>query len=247
MKKLIIIISAVLILFIAYLVVVNYTIYQRISKVGLTMPDTQGEYIIDNQQKEQARFGYSALGDSLTAGVGVASYKDSFPFKLAQKLAVNHGSVVLYDRAYPGARTSDLLKNLLPAAIKDQPAIITLLIGVNDIHGRVSKIEFAKNYAEILGQLKTKTRAKIFAISIPYLGTDSLLWPPFNWYFKDQTIAYNKIIKKLAAENNIQYIDLYTPTAEMFKNPVWVATDLFHPSAKGYNLWTEIIYANFNN
>lgn len=245
-KKIIIIGIAILVFLVAYLLAAHHYIYKKISDSGLKASDTKSEYIIRGGVNSGAGLVYTALGDSLTAGVGVLRYEDSYPYQLAQKLSGSSGNIVLRDRAYPGARTSDLNKNLLTAAISDQPDIITLLIGVNDIHGLVSKKKFTDNYREILRRLKTETKAKIFAISIPYIGTDKLLLPPYDSYFKQETIEYNEIIKELAAENNVTYVDLHTPTERMYENPAFYSTDSFHPSAKGYEFWADIIYADFN-
>lgn len=242
------IISVVVFIFlVAYLFVAHHYIYKRISDAGLKSPDTRGEYFIGSGINTGAKINYTALGDSLTAGVGVSKYEESYPYQLAQKISGGSDDITLRDRAYPGARTSDLINGLLDTAIKDRPDVVTLLIGVNDIHGNVSKTIFTKNYTEILRRLKTETKANIFTISIPYIGTASLLAPPYNSYFKYQTIEYNKIIKQLAQENNIKYIDLYTPTERMFENEAFYSADSFHPSARGYELWSEIIYADYHN
>jgi len=245
-KKIIITGVAVFFLLVVYLFAAHHYIYKRISDAGLKSSDTNGEYIIRSSVNNETSLRYTALGDSLTAGVGVLKYEESFPYQLAQKMSGNNSNIILRDRAYPGAKTSDLIRDLLTTAINDRPDIITLLIGVNDIHGNVSKKEFAKNYAEILRRLKAETKAKIFVISIPYIGTDKLFLPPYDSYFKQETIEYNKIIKELAQVNNVEYVDLYTPTENMFKNTALCSIDLFHPSAEGYSLWSEIIYANFN-
>jgi lysophospholipase L1-like esterase len=51
----------------------------------------------------------------------------------------------------------------------------------------------------------------------------------------------------LAQKNNVSYIDLYSPTLKEFKkSDSYYSTDLFHPSAKGYAFWANIIYDNFN-
>lgn len=247
MKKKIIIIGVIVFIILAvYLFAAHYSIYKRINDAGLKAPDAKSEYIIKNNANNEKKLIYTALGDSLTAGVGVSRYEESYPYQLARKIAGDSDNIILRGRAYQGARTSDLITGLLAAAINDNPDIITLLIGVNDIHGNVSKTEFSENYAEILKRLKTETKAEIFAIGIPYIGTDVLLLPPFNLYFKHETAEYNKIIKELAQTNNVKYINLYTPTEDIFRSATLYSTDLFHPSAKGYELWSEIIYADFN-
>jgi lysophospholipase L1-like esterase len=245
-KKLIIIFSVLFICLIAYLFLAHHIIYKRISAAGLKPCDHIGEYIIGGARNEKS-YNYTALGDSLTAGTGVLKYEESYPYQLAQKIAAKNGAIILRDRSYPGIRTEGVIKDLLAITINDKPDMITLLIGVNDVHGNVSKEKFTKNYKEILTRLKNETNAKIIAVNIPYIGTDSLLLPPFNSYFRHQTIEFNKIIKKLAQDHKIDYVDLYTPTARMFENSVYYATDSFHPSAKGYELWSKIIYDNIYN
>jgi lysophospholipase L1-like esterase len=244
-KKTIIIIITLLILLYVYLFLAHQYIYKKIGDTQLKMSDIRFEYVIRNNESNNTNFIYTALGDSFTAGVGVLKYEESYPYLFAQKISENN-NIILRDRSYPGARTSDLIKDLLPITINDNPDIVTLLVGLNDIHDNVPKTKFTENYTEILRRLKTETKARILAISIPYVGTDTLLLPPFNLYFKYKTIEYNKIIKKLAEENDVEYVDLYTPTENMFKDTALHSTDLFHPSAKGYEVWAEVIYANFN-
>jgi lysophospholipase L1-like esterase len=247
MKNNLLIIGVVILLVIvAYLLAAHHSIYKRIADAGLKASDVKGEYIIGNGTENGSKLKYTALGDSLTAGVGVAKYEESYPYLIAQKISGGTNAVDLHDRSYPGARTDDLINNFLTAAVNDQPDIVTLLIGVNDIHGNVSKTQFSENYAKILKRLKTETKARVFAVSIPYIGTDSLLLPPFNLYFKRETVEFNKIIKQLARDYNATYVDLYTPTEQNSNQADFYAADSFHPSAKGYALWAEIIYADYH-
>ncbi len=190
---------------------------------------------------------YSALGDSLTAGVGVNNYQESYPYLLATKLSASGRVIELHDRGIPGERSSGLITNLLPLAIKDQPDIVTLFIGINDIHGLISAQTFKKNYNTILEALSTKTTAKIYVINLPYLGAPNLILFPYTAILNWRTQEFNHIIKKLATQYSVHYIDLYTPTLVSFKKSgTLYGADSFHPSAAGYRLWANIIYARIN-
>ncbi|MEI7498596.1 MAG: SGNH/GDSL hydrolase family protein [Candidatus Falkowbacteria bacterium] len=246
MKKYYIILTGVIVVIVIYLFAAHFSIYKRISLSGLKASDVVGKYEIANSMKNTKNFKITVLGDSLTSGVGVEQYQDAYPYVLAKKLITDNRAIELTSHAYPGAKTSGLMDAMLSAAIADQPDVVLVLIGVNDIHGNVSKERFTKNYQEILHHLKTETTAKIFAISIPFIGTKTLLLPPFYSYFKGQTVAFNDIIKQLALDNNITYIDLYSQTKDMFNDPSMYSADSFHPSANGYALWANIIYANLN-
>lgn len=192
---------------------------------------------------------YVALGDSLTYGVGTNNYWESYPYLVARDIAdKNNGqAVTLYNYSWPGDKSSDLITKFLNFSIKEKPSVVTILIGVNDIHNQVSASDFKANYVRILSRLKSETKADIYAISIPYIGSDKLILPPYNYYFNYKTKQFNKIIKDLAAEYKVNYVDLYTPTLSLFKKTGdHYSVDLFHPSASGYALWGKIIYDSIN-
>lgn len=219
-------------------------IYNTIERANLQFSDNIGTYMITNSVNyNSASLVYVALGDSLTAGVGVDKYEDSFPYLLAEQFKTSQQSIVLRNRAILGEKTSTLIKDLLPLVIKDKPDLLTLLIGVNDIHGNISAKIFQKNYEEILNRLTTETSAKIYVINLPYIGDDSLLLPPYNYLLDERTKEFNQIIKNLSLKYSVAYVDLYTPTVSLFKKSGDIySADSFHPSALGYKLWANIIY-----
>jgi lysophospholipase L1-like esterase len=242
MKKLSIIITIIAVL---YLYLSHAYIYYKISRADLKSPYQQSYYLAgDNASMKNLV--YAALGDSLTSGVGADKYEDSYPYLLAQKL-IKGDAITLKNFSFPGARTGGLINNLLPPAIAANPDIITLLIGVNDVHGNISDAKFKKNYQYILERLAKETNAKIYAIAIPSIGSNALIPFPYKYYFNWKTVKFNNIIKGLANGYNIKYIDLNTATSELFKkNGGHYAADLFHPSAAGYALWAKIIYDDIN-
>lgn len=223
-----------------YLYAANAYFYHRIHIGYLVFPDTTHSYTI---QGPGAAKPYAALGDSLTAGVGATKYNDSFPYRVAEKMSAE-SAITLKVFAYPGLTSAGLVTSYLPPAVETQPDIVTILIGINDIHNWVSAREFEKNYRTILASFPADT-TRISAISIPYLGSNTALFPPLNFYFAWKTRHFNAIIKRLAAEYGATYIDIAEPTHELFKTDgVQYAADSFHPSAIGYQQWVDIIYAN---
>jgi len=153
--------------------------------------------------------------------------------------------MMLKNFSYPGARTDDLIKNLLSPAIESVPDIVTLLIGTNDMHGYTTDKAFKDNYEYILKRLTTETKAQIYTISIPFIGASNMMLPGYSNYFDNKTMEYNKIIKELADKHQVHYIDIASPTREMLKKDgAHYSRDSFHPSAVGYQQWAQIIYAN---
>jgi lysophospholipase L1-like esterase len=247
-KKIVLIIIFLIIAAIAVYLNRSYAhIYAKIGAAGLKFPEQGGIYMINDDLTTNKGLIYAALGDSLTAGVGTDSPEETLPYLLAQGLGADDKKVVLKNLAVPGARTSDVINVFLPEAIEAQPDVVTLLIGVNDIHNHVSVTQFRKNYEEILSRLSKETKATIYIINIPFIGASDLMLPPYQCFFDSRTKEFNKIIKELANQYEIKYIDLYSPTVNLFKQSgAHYSRDSFHPSAAGYKLWAEIIYAGIN-
>jgi lysophospholipase L1-like esterase len=245
-KKILIFLA--LILFLGfYLYLAHFLIYYRLGHSAVKYVDRQAIYDIGGNSGDSTSLVYVALGDSFSSGQGASVYEESFPYLLALALAKDSKTnVILKNFSYPGVRSSQLINEQLAQAISNQPDVVTLLIGTNDVHGGVDEEVFKKNYVYILDQLVQKTSAKIYLIGLPNAGTDGLLWLPYNYYFRYQTKEYNKIIKALALDYGLVYIDLEDATKQASKEHNYYSKDLFHPSAFGYQLWAQIIYDSFS-
>jgi lysophospholipase L1-like esterase len=222
-------------------------IYDTIGEAGLSPVEQTSSYSIANDVSAASDMTYVALGDSLTAGVGADQPEESLPYLLAKKMAGSDKRVNLKNYAVPGFKSTDLIVSLLPEAIKAEPSVVTLLIGVNDIHNQVSEKDFRRNYQYILDRLMKETSAKIYVINLPFIGADTMMWPPYDLYFRKRTERFNQIIKESADERALTYIDLYSPSVALFqKSGDHYSADLFHPSAYGYKIWADIIYDHIN-
>jgi lysophospholipase L1-like esterase len=230
-----------------YLYFANGFIYYRIGAGNLSAPITKDVYFMNNNQSTTTNFIYVALGDSLTSGAGTTKQTESFPYDIAERLVLKEQGVTLKNLSYPGATTQNLINDLLDKAIVAQPDMITLLIGVNDMHNHVSLEQFRANYTYILERLSHETKAKIYIINLPFIGSNTAILPPLDLYFNSQTEKFNNVIKELASEYNLKYIDLYSPTKDLLrKDGPHYSSDSFHPSASGYKWWANIIYDSFD-
>lgn len=238
-----------------YLNLAYARIYHKLGAAGLKGVKQSVVYTFNsqndqnNQTPSSSLLKYLALGDSLTFGAGVTEYQDTYPYLVASQIAKKNSdkTLTLYNYSWPGDRTDDLIVKFLDKGVDEKPNIVTIMIGVNDIHGQISSSEFKKNYANILFRLTRDTKAKVYLVSIPYIGDENLLFPPYNYYFDYKTKQFNEIIKDLATEYNVNYIDVYSPTVNLFKKSGnHYSPDQFHPSAIGYALWGKIIYDSIN-
>lgn len=219
-------------------------IYDVIGDKHLSSPFVSNTFTIGNTNNE-GRVKYVAMGDSLSAGVGVRKIEDTIVYSFAEKLSHKHRQVDVVNLAWPGDESIDVLKAQLPQAIAQKPDYVTLFIGINDMHEQTSLDTFRSNYNDILNQLLVKTKAQITVITIPYLGSNNLIRFPLTHYYDMRTQQYNSIIKSLAQNDRLKLIDLYNGSRKVLNaSDDNYAEDLFHPSAKGYLLWSSIINAD---
>ncbi len=211
--------------------------YSFLSQNVFIPPPHEATIMIGNQPGSQT-IKYTALGDSLTEGAGVSDYKNSYPYLIAQKLS-SKNNVKLVNLAHGGDTSSDALTNQLPKALPEKPDLITVLIGVNDIHNLKSLKEFKDNYTQVISTLK-KSGAKIYVLSIPYLGSDKIVFFPYNLILDFRTKQFNNVIKRISTDLRIGYIDLYS----LSKPAHFYSPDQFHPGDQGYNEWAKAINVN---
>lgn len=190
---------------------------------------------------------YTVLGDSLSAGTGATSPSSTFPHLLAEHLSnARLGTVTVTTLATPGATTADVLRTQLPKLNYTQPNLVTLLVGINDLHNHVSLNTFKQNLIVILNEL-SRHNAQVQVLTIPYLGSPRIARPPYRMYFDWQTKRYNRVITEVVNNSTASLVDLYTLThAIEAAEPAYYSPDGFHPSDLGYTFWANSLYDTSN-
>jgi lysophospholipase L1-like esterase len=219
--------------------------------------DFQGQHFIGNPAYPQRilldsdeRFEtkkLTILGDSLMAGTGSTRIENSLAYLIGQNMAKGQ-KIELYNFAQPGVGVDDILNRQIPEATLSKPDYIILMIGTNDVHNRMSEDEFNNKFSLILDELRSQTEASITVVNIPYIGSNKILFRPWDNVLISKLEAFNKIIAAdVSGKMNIELVDLYTNSLSDFKESSDLyAPDQFHPSDKGYNLWAEFISRNVN-
>jgi len=134
-----------------------------------------------------------------------------------------------------GNKAEDLLARWEADAIRVQPDIISILIGVNDTWHRAGNRDWMDNdyfedcYRQILQMLKDKTNAKIIILE------QFLLYVPDKDFFRADLDPKIQIVRKLARE----FADVFVPLDGLFaaasidEAPTYWAQDGVHPSEMG--------------
>lgn len=230
-----------------YLNAANNHFYHRLHSAGLLWPQNRENYVVGSNG--DPKVSYVALGDSLTAGVGAPSFEKSYAYSIAGTIANSGREVVVTPLATPGFKSKDIVEKHLDTAIALQPNIVTVLVGVNDVHGMSpSTKEFQNNYETIISRLKAETNASIYVVAIPYIGSDNVIWHPYSDYYGIRTKMFNTSIARLATKYGVSYVNLYDATLPYaHKSSSYYSKDDFHPSAEGYELWAKVIARDISN
>lgn len=241
-------IISLLILIFSYLYFSYIRFYHFIGGIDLKSPFLVNTVLIENTQgKDSAK--YVALGDSLSAGVGASNFKETLPYFFSLHLSGKYRQVNLLNLAWPGATTDEVIQSQLAPVVAYKPDFITLLIGVNDLHNKVKLKKFENNYKFIFGELYNKTNARIVVINIPYIGSNKIVYFPYNILLNIRTKQFNEVIdgvvKEFGKNDRIKFVDLYSASYLPFKQELnYYSSDLFHPSSEGYKLWGNVINAD---
>ena len=181
---------------------------------------------------------YLALGDS--TGIGVGARDGGYVVRLFKRIVSHKQGSELTNLCFSGATTSDVLRSQLDRGVQVDPQLITLGIGINDIGHGVTIEQFSKNFEEILGRLRSDTRAAIVVTNIPDISSAPRIPPAMQSEYHQQIVAFNQKLQEIASRHEVSVFDVYNVTHEQLpSHPEFFSEDGFHPSDEGYEFWAE--------
>lgn len=180
------------------------------------------------------------LGDSTAAGFGVQRASQTPGVLLANGLAaVSERPVELHCVALPGARSDDLERQvsllLTEPGRAPVPDVCVVIIGANDITGRVPPARSVRYLAEAVTRLRT-AGCQVIVGTCPDLGSVEPVGEPLRWIAR-------RLCRQLAAAQTIAVVELGGRTVSLgtLLGPEFAAhprelfgPDRYHPSAEGY-------------
>jgi acyl-CoA thioesterase I len=172
---------------------------------------------------------YVALGDSAAQGIGASQPQKGYVGLIESDIEYATGRPVhVINLSVSGARLIDVLEKQLPQ-LADQDinprTIVTLDVGSNDMKN-YDPAQFARQFEEILRQLPQQT----VVADVPYFG------PDFHRHGGKQARQANQVIEPLLEKYGLRHAPVYRYTRER-NSLFYYATDLFHPSDRGYRSW----------
>jgi lysophospholipase L1-like esterase len=177
----------------------------------------------------------AVLGDSSAAGLGVHNAVETPAVLLAAGLSeIAERPVALTNVAVVGARSADLAGQA-DQVLPGRPQIVMIMIGANDVTGRVPPAQSVRSLAEAVSRLRA-AGAEVVVGTCPDLGTIEPIAQPLRLLARrwsrqmaaTQTVAVVEAGGRTVSLGDILGPEFAARPAEMF------SPDRFHPSAAGY-------------
>lgn len=162
-----------------------------------------------------------ALGDSLTFGYG-ADKSQSYPVILAQKTGWN-----IINMGVNGDTTKDVL-NRMDSVISENPKLVLLGIGGNDVLRRVSASETRANLVNIIKALQDKN-IPVVLIAEPHLSASALFGKASD----------NPVYKDVASEMDIPLLE---KAWSNILSDDKLKSDQIHANGAGYAKFADDLY-----
>lgn len=191
------------------------------------------------------------FGDSITYGEydGVfGGWVDILKRYALQKFHEGNGDeLILFNLGIGGETTEGLLERIpheLRARNSADGNIVFLSYGANDLAVKdgvqvVDPEKFRNNIKEAVSHARRFSN-KIYLVSIlPFSQTiDGVVVNSGKKRINEDVVIYNQILKNIAAEDALTYIDFYS--AFLLDKEILLSADGVHPNEKGYGMMAEI-------
>jgi len=189
------------------------------------------------------------FGDSITYGEydGVfGGWVDILKRYALQQFHEGSNELILFNLGIGGETTEGLLKRMpyeLAARNSAEGNIVFIGYGANDLvikngGSMVNPVQFRSNMMEAIQHAKQYAN-DIYLVSILPVSReiDGVKTAAGKLRTNEEVLAYNRILKDLAVENALHYIDFYA--AFLIDKEILLSGDGVHPNEKGYGIMAE--------
>ncbi|MFC4050317.1 SGNH/GDSL hydrolase family protein [Actinomadura syzygii] len=175
------------------------------------------------------------IGDSTAAGLGVHTADETPAALLATGLsAIADRPVRLTNVALPGSR-SQALPGQVDRALEVAPDVAVVMIGANDVTGRIPPAESVRHLADAVERLRA-AGAHVVVGTCPDLGSVKPLMQPLRWIARRASRQLAAAQTIAAVERGARSVSLGDLLGREFAaDPLSMfSEDRYHPSARGY-------------
>jgi lysophospholipase L1-like esterase len=192
---------------------------EGIRSVQNQIPVYAADWLAANAAEAVARHDkplWVVLGDSMAQGIGADSYLGGWPGQLREKLRAAGREYRLINLSISGARVGDVLDRQLPAlrALNIEPALVTVMIGSNDLARKAYRQKAPAEFAKLLAELPTGS----VVANLPGNGAMQL--------------SFDKQLHTHAKAGHLIVANMRTHGPHSWRGKL--ASDHFHPNDAGY-------------
>ncbi|MEO5832501.1 MAG: SGNH/GDSL hydrolase family protein [Nakamurella sp.] len=202
-------------------------------KDGVHLPDGRFRRA-DSVPRQLDRLRLVMLGDSSSAGFGAAD-EDNLPgVMLARTLAGQlYRPVQLFTHAVVGTGAADLSRQA-DEALRDNPDVVVIIVGPNDVRDRVSPVQSVRELADVVAHLRAQDITVVVG-TCPDLGIITPIPAPLRQlagHWSRSLATRQEQAVRRAGGLAVPIGRLVSPG--FVGHPELFAPDLFHPSGAGY-------------
>lgn len=180
------------------------------------------------------------VGESPVAGVGVQNHEEAITGQLAQAMAIRLRRPVSWRACGKnGVTAREALIEVIPA-IPDVPVDIALVaFGVNDTTAFRPISHWRKDLTDVLEALHGRCQPRLVLLSgIPPIASFPALPQPLRWVMGLKARTLDLSAKNLASQ---RIRTLHVPLVLDTRDVSMMASDGYHPSAKGCTAWANLL------
>ncbi|MGH2710868.1 MAG: SGNH/GDSL hydrolase family protein, partial [Actinomycetota bacterium] len=182
------------------------------------------------------------VGDSVVAGVGASGPEATVPHLVATGL---RRPVRLDVFAVSGERVAGAISDLVPRLerLAQPPQVVVVEIGANDVTHLTGLDEFRAAYDELMARVAAVGAEHVFALGIPAFHTTPRFLQPLRAIVGWRARRIDEQVRESAHAFDATYVNISGETGDVFgaEPDRYYASDDFHPSDAGYELWAAAV------
>ncbi len=182
------------------------------------------------------RYTLGVLGESTAVGVGATTQSEALAFCLARALARSRARTVEVQAVgRSGANVAVVRRELVDGLAPPIDAVLVVL-GVNDTLELTRGARWAKELTALIHDLRSRGARDVVFTGVPALGSLPTLPQPTRSALGARAAYLDELLAGVCATEGAHHLP-WSPRPEH----AFIATDGFHPSARGYAAWADAL------
>lgn len=195
---------------------------------------------IAGERHDGAPLSLLTVGESPVAGVGVSTHEEAITGQLAHALAVRLSRPVSWRACGKnGVTAREALEQVIPAVPSEPVDIALVAFGVNDTTAFRPVSGWCRDLRAVLDALDARCQPQLVLLSgVPPVAHFPALPQPLRWVMGLKARTLDVAAQALAME---RARTLHVPLALDTHDVTMMASDGYHPSAKGCTAWAGLL------